>query len=351
MMSGQKQSPRNLIECVYIIYIPKIGLYKVGRTRDLKSRIYGLSLQWDDTPELIYFYQTKSRPVLEAKIHKAIEGKRGDIPGKNHREYFALSTGDIELVKQICEDSTKDVEVNESSHRPLMPPRGVFVPSSILYDKEMPSALRDTYLQILGLSWGKKETPELSVKQLSSLLGKSQATIYGHLASLRDRCALRWRNAGEGTIIVYDFCEAVLNSRELESPVNIKVLNLESLDSIIKESKENRQENKDEPIAPATTESAMSLYREVTGHFTFPPGQYMATRIEIIQGLLRKYGHDGALERLRAAWVDWQNRRRKDNGLPYSGINTSWIDYAMADELPGGIQSAAQINSDGSLNV
>jgi hypothetical protein len=38
--------------------------------------------------------------------------------------------------------------------------------------------------------------------QLTSLTGKSQSTLYGHMTLLRSRGALRWRPSAQGTIIV-----------------------------------------------------------------------------------------------------------------------------------------------------
>ena len=86
--------------------------------------------------------------------------------------------------------------------RPLIPPRGVFVPSAVQYDKSIPPAVRDTYSQILGVAYGRPETPPVSFHQLSEDFGKSISTLRGHMAFLRDRGVLRWRTAQDGTIIV-----------------------------------------------------------------------------------------------------------------------------------------------------
>jgi hypothetical protein len=104
--------------------------------------------------------------------------------------------------------------------RPLLPPRGVFVPASILYDKSITSAVRDTWIQLRGLAYGQLETPSLSFPQLSEILDKSQSTLYGHMTILRARDALRWRSARDGTFIV-SFPEAIdgiQDSENLEKP-------------------------------------------------------------------------------------------------------------------------------------
>ena len=230
-----------------------------------------------------------------------------------------------------------------------IPPRVVIIPVAIKYDRDIAPVMRDTWEQIYGLAWesGYEHPPPLTVKEIAALTGKTASTIYGHLASLRDRDALRWNTAEDGKIIVHfdghiytvPKGESGANSENLERLINIKVLNPES-ESIMIDS--------DFKSAP-TIENAVSLYREVTGHFTFPPGQYMAARLEILQGLLRQYGHDAAKEKLTAAWKDWQGKRRKDSGVPYSAINTAWIDYAMVE--PSDAQPGAQVNPDGSVYV
>ena len=89
--------------------------------------------------------------------------------------------------------------------RPILPPRGVFSPSVIVYDKTLAPTVRDTYTMLRGLAWGKSETPPLSFAQLEDITGKSRTTIYGHMRDLDTRGALRWRSAGEARLIVSFF--------------------------------------------------------------------------------------------------------------------------------------------------
>lgn len=70
--------------------------------------------------------------------------------------------------------------------RPLVPPHYINVPVGIVYDKTIPPQVLATYIQIRGTAWGEDETPEISVKKLMELTGKSRSTIYGHLGILRD---------------------------------------------------------------------------------------------------------------------------------------------------------------------
>ena len=86
--------------------------------------------------------------------------------------------------------------------RPLLPPRGVFVPTELIYNPDLSSHPLRTWIQLRGLAWGKSETPQLSMGQLQELLSRSRSTIYGHMALLRSWDALRWRPSENGTLII-----------------------------------------------------------------------------------------------------------------------------------------------------
>lgn len=86
--------------------------------------------------------------------------------------------------------------------RSLLPPRGLFVPAAVIYNPHLPPSIALTWIQLRGLAWGRKETPALSLQQVSNLTGRSQSTIYEHMTALRLRGALRWRTSRDGTIIV-----------------------------------------------------------------------------------------------------------------------------------------------------
>ena len=62
--------------------------------------------------------------------------------------------------------------------RPLLPPRGVNVPTRMIYDPQLPPALILTWIQLRGLAWGGTVTPPLRMQELAALTGKCQATIY-----------------------------------------------------------------------------------------------------------------------------------------------------------------------------
>jgi len=86
--------------------------------------------------------------------------------------------------------------------RPLLPPRGIFIPTMMIYNREVPPSVVYTWIQLRGLAWDREETPAISMPQLSDLTGKSQSTLYGHMALLRSWGALRMRPSVKGTFIV-----------------------------------------------------------------------------------------------------------------------------------------------------
>ena len=86
--------------------------------------------------------------------------------------------------------------------RPLLPPKGIFVPTSMIYNSNLAPSLLQTWLQLRGLAWGRDVTPPFSIHEITAVTGKSQSTIYGHMSQLRRISALSWRSTGQGKLIV-----------------------------------------------------------------------------------------------------------------------------------------------------
>jgi len=89
--------------------------------------------------------------------------------------------------------------------RPLIPPRGVFVSSRLLFHPSMNAALKDTLIQMMGLTWGNKArmTPLLTYPLLEQLTRKSARRLYGHLTVLRKTYSvLELQSAGNGTFVL-----------------------------------------------------------------------------------------------------------------------------------------------------
>jgi len=104
--------------------------------------------------------------------------------------------------------------------RSLIPPKYISVPVGIVYDTAISPVVRDTYLQLRGLAWGDSddETPEISVKKLCELTGKSRTTIYGHLAILRASGWLLFSSAHHSGLTVRFIADAEVHNLLSENP-------------------------------------------------------------------------------------------------------------------------------------
>jgi hypothetical protein len=86
--------------------------------------------------------------------------------------------------------------------RPLLPPKGVFTPTYMIYNPSLPPPLLQTWFQLRGLAWGRTVTPCIPFKEMAAIIGKSPATLYRHMSQLRNLAALSWRTTGSGSLIV-----------------------------------------------------------------------------------------------------------------------------------------------------
>ena len=89
--------------------------------------------------------------------------------------------------------------------RPLLPPKGVFIGSRVLFDARLPAPVKETLLQLMALAWQSRShtTIPLSYALLTHLTGKSARTLRGHFLMLRSyRAVLRLQSAGTGQFII-----------------------------------------------------------------------------------------------------------------------------------------------------
>jgi hypothetical protein len=110
--------------------------------------------------------------------------------------------------------------------RPLLPPRGIFTGTRILFDRELSAPVKETLLQIMALTWGSDShtSPPLTYPLLEHLTGKTDRTLRGHLAVLRNyHAALRLQHAGPGQFII-NLSGWLFKSDEPSQPQNGKVL-------------------------------------------------------------------------------------------------------------------------------
>ena len=89
--------------------------------------------------------------------------------------------------------------------RPILPPRGAFIATRVIFHPAMPANLKDTLIQLIALAWSSltHTTPPLTLSQMANLTGKPERRLFFHIAVLRDQyAALRLQSTGNGIFVV-----------------------------------------------------------------------------------------------------------------------------------------------------
>jgi hypothetical protein len=86
--------------------------------------------------------------------------------------------------------------------QPLLPPRGIFIPTRMTFNTQLPPAVLVTWIQLRCLAWRGWVTPPLSIPEIASLIGIHPARLYKHLSQLHDMSALSWRTTQAGKLIL-----------------------------------------------------------------------------------------------------------------------------------------------------
>jgi hypothetical protein len=81
-------------------------------------------------------------------------------------------------------------------------PRGIFVPTTLIFHADLPPATLRTWIQLRCLAWTGWSTPPLSMAELASRLGIHASRLSKHLAQLKESSALTWRFAGNEKIVI-----------------------------------------------------------------------------------------------------------------------------------------------------
>ena len=89
--------------------------------------------------------------------------------------------------------------------RPILPPRGAFIATRVIFHPAMPANLKDTLIMLIALAWSSPthSTPPLTYPQLAKLTGKPIRRILCHITILRNTyAALRLQSAGNGVFVI-----------------------------------------------------------------------------------------------------------------------------------------------------
>jgi hypothetical protein len=210
--------------------------------------------------------------------------------------------------------------------RSLIPPRGVFISSRIIFHPDMPAAVVQTLIQLIALSWSNQDrmTGPLSFRALAGLTSKSVRTIYGHMSALQNKyAALRLQTAGDGIFVVVladwlfePLKPGELDCKNLQSPVKEEELtSIESEKNLVllnDSDQEEECEGKPKKIAK------FSKYKPLRKPMrTLSPGlreQLLAANV--FPGLLNEITLSPYSEEELTALLAWCTHDQPDNPAP-----------------------------------
>ncbi len=140
-----------------------------------------------------------------------------------------------------------------------LPPRGVFVPTAMLFHSQLPSSVLLTWIQLRALAWQGWSTPPLSLPEFASLLGIHPARLSRHRDQLQSLSALSVHHNGNDKLVLSFPPESVAEPGSLPAQSSV-------------------------PLPPASTthetsarEPASYFPRQILGYITYdedmPPSQ------------------------------------------------------------------------------
>jgi hypothetical protein len=84
----------------------------------------------------------------------------------------------------------------------LLPERGIFVPTSMIFHPQLPATVLVTWIQLRCLAWRGWHTSPLSLPELASLTGIHPDRLQRHLIQLEGISALSLHTSGDGKLII-----------------------------------------------------------------------------------------------------------------------------------------------------
>ena len=85
----------------------------------------------------------------------------------------------------------------------LLPPRGIFIPTRMIFNTQLPPAVLVTWIQLRCLAWNGWETPPMSISEFASLIAIHPNRLQRHLSQLHDISALSWSTTKNGELILF----------------------------------------------------------------------------------------------------------------------------------------------------
>jgi hypothetical protein len=141
-----------------------------------------------------------------------------------------------------------------------LPPRGVFVPTSMLFHSQLPSAVLLTWIQLRALAWKGWSTPPLSLPELASLLGIHPSRLEKHLAHLQSAFALSLRTNASGKLVISFPEQPGSKPAPSASPLELVAAQLPATPT------------------PDTSQSTSYFPHQILGYITYPGEEEIAVR-------------------------------------------------------------------------
>ncbi len=107
----------------------------------------------------------------------------------------------------------------------FLPPRGILVPTAIIFHEQLPASALLTWLKLRCLAWRGWQTPAFTLPELASLLGIHPGRLERHLSQLQEVGALSWRILNDGRLVI-TFPEEpyVVHARHMQAPAPLKTM-------------------------------------------------------------------------------------------------------------------------------
>ena len=163
----------------------------------------------------------------------------------------------------------------------LLTPKFIMnIPGSVAYNKNIPAAVRDTYTQLRGLAWGKKQSPPLTMDDLIRATGKSRNTLYEHMRFLRSSSVFHWQIRGE-SIYIFSFHDELSENSDL--PLSTESNPPRSTLTSVREKRERKSENSD------LTDAGRAWLAAYVDWLGYEPGNATKGDIEALVWLAEHY--------------------------------------------------------------
>ncbi len=99
------------------------------------------------------------------------------------------------------------------------PSRGIFIPTSMVFNQQLPAAVLVTWIQLRALAWRGWSTPAFSLAEIASILGIHPSRLEKHLDHLQGAGALSLRTSPGGKLVISFPQQPLLVQDERAQPV------------------------------------------------------------------------------------------------------------------------------------